>query len=53
MWFTHDRMIKDVEKMLKKDFATARKVDLDKRGVRPPVVMRFMSEAARLLSPIL
>jgi cardiolipin synthase len=53
MWFTHERMLNDIEKMLKKDFAAAKKVDLDKRGVRPPAVMRFMSEAARLLSPIL
>jgi cardiolipin synthase len=53
LWFTHERMIKDVEKMLRKDFAAARKVDLDKPGVRPPPLMRFMSEAARLLSPIL
>ena len=53
MWFTHERTIKDVEKMLRKDFAAAKKVDLDKRGARGPVLMRFMSEAARLLSPIL
>jgi cardiolipin synthase len=53
LWFTHEQMIKDVEKMLAKDFRTARKVDLDQRGVRPAPVMRFMSEAARLLSPIL
>jgi hypothetical protein len=46
-------MIKDVERMLKKDFAAARKVDLDKRGGRLSPVMRFMTEAARLLSPIL
>jgi hypothetical protein len=39
--------------MLKKDFSVGKKVDLDKRGTRPPVLMRFMSEAARLLSPIL
>ena len=53
MWFTHERTIKDVEKMLRKDFAAAKKVDLDKRGARGPVLMRSMSEAARLLSPIL
>ena len=53
MWFTHDKMISDVEKMLKKDFAAAKKVDLEKRGTRPSPVMRFMTEAARLLSPIL
>ncbi|MEQ1770127.1 MAG: cardiolipin synthase [Devosia sp.] len=53
MWFTHERMIGDIEKMLKKDFAAAKKVDLDARGVRPGPVMSFMTEAARLLSPIL
>jgi cardiolipin synthase len=53
LWFTHDKMIKEVEKMLRRDFAAADKVDLDKRGSRGPVLMRFMIEAARLLSPIL
>lgn len=53
LWFTHERMIKDVEKMLRKDFAAARKVDLEKRGARGSVLMRFASNAARLLSPIL
>jgi len=53
VWFTHERMVAEVDKMLRKDFAAARKVDLDQRGVRPPPLMRFLSEAARLLSPIL
>ncbi len=53
MWFTHERMVADVEKMLRKDFAAGRKVDLDKRGMRPNIFMRFLSEAARLFSPIL
>ena len=53
MWFTHEQMIKEVEKMLKKDFGAGKKVDLDKRGVRLSPVMRFMTEAARLFSPIL
>ena len=53
LWFTHEKMIGEVEKMLRKDFAAAKKVDLDKRGARGPALMRFMSEAARLLSPIL
>lgn len=53
MWFTHERMIGDIEKMLRKDFAAAKKVDLDQRGARPGPVMSFMTEAARLLSPIL
>lgn len=52
-WFTHEKMVKDVEKMLRKDFAAARKVDLEQRGARPRPVLRFLSEAARLLSPIL
>src|SRR5690606_27657195 len=53
LWFTHEKTIRDVEKMLRKDFAAARKVDLDQRGVRPGPGMRFLTEAARLLSPIL
>jgi cardiolipin synthase len=53
MWFTHEKMIKEVEKMLRKDFAAGRKVDLEKRGARGPLPMRLLSEAARLLSPIL
>ncbi|MEO8757317.1 MAG: cardiolipin synthase [Devosia sp.] len=51
MWFTHDRMVKDVEKMLNKDFADANKVDGDE--VRLNFIMRFLTQAARLLSPIL
>lgn len=53
VWFTHEKMIADVEKMLRKDFAAAKRVDLDRRGERPNPVMRFLSEAARLFSPIL
>jgi cardiolipin synthase len=53
MWFTHEKMIKEVEKMVRKDFAAGRKVDLEKRGARGPLPMRLLSEAARLLSPIL
>ncbi|MEQ1900762.1 MAG: cardiolipin synthase [Devosia sp.] len=52
LWFTHERTIAAVEKMLKRDFNEARKVDPDKRGSRP-WLMRFMSEAAKLFSPIL
>ena len=52
VWFTHERMIAQVEKMLKRDFADAEKVDLSKRGSHP-VMMRFFSQAARLFSPIL
>ena len=53
LWFTHEKMLADVEKMLRKDFNAARKVDLDKPGVRPNLAMRFLTEAARLFSPIL
>ncbi len=35
MWFTHERMLTDIEKMLRKDFAAAKKVDLDQRGHAP------------------
>ncbi|MBI4923168.1 MAG: cardiolipin synthase [Devosia nanyangense] len=52
MWFTHERTITAVEKMLKKDFAEANKVDLDRRGSQT-VMMRFLTQAARLFSPIL
>jgi cardiolipin synthase len=53
MWFTHERMVDDVEKMLHKDFSDAVKVDPQKPGARPGFVLRFISEAARLFSPIL
>lgn len=53
MWFTHAQMIADVEKMVRKDFAGAYKVNLDAPGERPRPLMRFLSEAARLFSPIL
>lgn len=53
LWFTHERMLKDVEKMLKRDFADANKIDPNRRGGRPGVLMHFMSQAARLFSPIL
>jgi hypothetical protein len=46
-------MIADVEKMVRKDFAGAYKVNLDRPGERPRPLMRFLSEAARLMSPIL
>jgi len=51
MWFTHDKMIRDVEKMLRRDFTDSDKVELG-RGSQP-VMMRFLSQAARLFSPIL
>lgn len=52
MWFTGDQMIGDVEKMLRKDFADANKVERAVPGSQG-VVMRFLAQAARLLSPIL
>ncbi|MEO6014494.1 MAG: cardiolipin synthase [Devosia sp.] len=53
LWFTHERMLNDVEKMLKRDFADANKVDLTRRGAQQSVMMRFLTQAARLFSPIL
>ena len=52
MWFTGEQMIKDVEKMLRRDFSDANKVDRVVPGSQG-VVMRFLAQAARLLSPIL
>lgn len=52
MWFTGDQMIKDVEKMLRKDFNDANKVERVVPGSQG-IVMRFLAQAARLLSPIL
>ena len=52
MWFTHDRMVKDVEKMLRKDFDDANKVERWIPGSQS-LMMRFLTQAARLLSPIL
>ena len=43
----------DLLTMLKRDFAAANKIDLTERGMQLTVLMRFMSQAARLLSPIL
>ena len=51
MWFTHEKMIRDVEKMLRRDFTDSDKVELG-RGSQT-VMMRFLSQAARLFSPIL
>jgi hypothetical protein len=39
--------------MLKRDFADANKVDLNKPNSRLPRITRFMSEAAKLFSPVL
>jgi cardiolipin synthase len=52
MWFTGDKMIKDVEKMLRRDFGDAHKVEKSIPGSQT-LIMRFLTQAARLLSPIL
>lgn len=52
MWFTHDKMVRDVEKMLRKDFNDADKVERWVPGSQG-LFMRFLTQAARLLSPIL
>ncbi len=52
MWFTGDKMIKDVDKMLRRDFADANKIDRVVPG-STGVIMRFLAQSARLLSPIL
>jgi cardiolipin synthase len=52
MWFTGDKMIKDVEKMLRRDFNDANKIERVVPG-SSGVVMRFLAQSARLLSPIL
>ena len=52
MWFTGDKMIADVEKMLKRDFADAVKVDGVIAGSQG-ALMRLLTQTARLLSPIL
>ncbi len=52
MWFTGEKMIADVEKMLVRDFDDAVKVDRVIPGSQG-AVMRFLAQSARLLSPIL
>ena len=52
MWFAGEKMIADVEKMLKRDFADANKVDRAVPGSQG-ALMRVMTQSARLLSPIL
>ena len=37
MWFTHERMIDDVEKMLRRDFSDAKKMGPENRGTRRSV----------------
>jgi cardiolipin synthase len=52
LWFTARKMINRVEKMLVADFDNSREVTLHQRR-KQPFAMRFLSEAARLFSPIL
>jgi cardiolipin synthase len=52
MWFTHQRMLKDIEAMLETDFGRAKKVTLKSTESRS-ILGRFVGEAARLFSPIL
>lgn len=52
LWFTARSMIKEVEAMLTADFADSREVTIGQRR-RQPLGMRFLSQAARLFSPIL
>ena len=52
MWFADQNTIKGVEAMLIEDFKQCRQVNLDEvKGRSLP--MRFATQAARLLSPVL
>jgi cardiolipin synthase len=52
LWFTHPDMIRDVDRMLEEDFSNAVMLTTQARDKETPA-MRFLSEAARLLSPVL
>jgi cardiolipin synthase len=52
LWFTHEKMIREVSEMLEEDFAGCVLLTTLERSRQSPA-MRFMSEAARLLSPVL
>lgn len=52
LWFTARKMIKEVEAMLVADFDNCKEITLGQRK-KQPFAMRFLSEAARLFSPIL
>lgn len=52
LWFTARKMINEIEKMLETDFESTKEVTLGQRK-KQPFTMRFLSEAARLFSPIL
>ena len=52
LWFTDRNTIDNVEAMLLEDFKICRTVDLEEVRTRS-LVMRFITQAARLLSPLL
>lgn len=52
LWFTHEKMIADVDRMLEEDFAQSVLLTTSERAGQS-FAMRFLSEAARLLSPVL
>ena len=51
-WFTHEKMIRAVDAMLEEDFSGSELLTTEERS-RQSLAMRFLSEAARLFSPIL
>ena len=52
LWFTHEKMIAEVNAMLEEDFLGSVLLTTQERASQS-LAMRFMSEAARLLSPVL
>ena len=52
LWFTHPKMIADIERMLVADFANALPFTIEERA-KISAPLRFATEAARLLSPVL
>ena len=52
LWFTHEKTIGEVSAMLEKDFSDSALLTTQDRA-QQSVTMRFLSEAARLLSPVL
>jgi cardiolipin synthase len=52
LWFTDNQTIEAVEDMLDNDFKSCRQVSLAEVSTRP-VTLYFLTQAARLLSPVL
>lgn len=52
LWFTHPEMIEAINEMLEEDLAGSVLLTTGERS-RQTLAMRFLSEAARLLSPVL